>query len=101
MSKKICFVVNEKDNVATILKEDLKVGTKLEVKLGENSIYIELQEKVKYGHKVAITPIKNGEKIIKYGLTIGLANKDIKVGEHVHTHNVESIRGRGDLVGRR
>lgn len=101
MSKKICFVVNEKDNVATILKEDLKVGTKLEVKLGENSKYIELQEKVKYGHKVAITPIKNGEKIIKYGLTIGLANKDIKVGEHVHTHNVESIRGRGDLVGRR
>jgi hypothetical protein len=27
-----------------------------------------------------------------------VATKDIKVGEHVHVHNVASTRGRGDVV---
>lgn len=40
------------------------------------------------GHKYAITPIKKGEDVIKYGNPIGHATCDIGVGEHVHTHNV-------------
>ncbi|MCK4789806.1 MAG: hypothetical protein KAV87_39060, partial [Desulfobacteraceae bacterium] len=28
---------------------------------------------------------------------IGKASQDIQVGHHVHVHNVESFRGRGDL----
>jgi altronate dehydratase small subunit len=34
--------------------------------------------------------------VIKYGETIGLATSDISPGEHVHVHNVEGQRGRGD-----
>ena len=30
-----------------------------------------------------------GERILKYGQTIGFARLDIAPGEHVHTHNVE------------
>ena len=40
------------------------------------------------GHKVAIKPIKNGETIKKYAQIIGYADKDIEIGEHVHTHNM-------------
>ena len=40
------------------------------------------------GHKYALTDIKKGENIIKYGNPIGHATEDIKKGEHVHTHNV-------------
>ncbi len=29
--------------------------------------------------------------VIKYGHVIGRAKRDIKVGEHVHVHNVESL----------
>jgi hypothetical protein len=36
---------------------------------------------------------------VKYGSTIGTATDDIQPGEHVHTHNVASGRGRGDLHG--
>jgi hypothetical protein len=34
---------------------------------------------------------------MKYGSPIGVATMDIPVGAHVHTHNVSSARGRGDL----
>ena len=42
------------------------------------------------GHKYALTDIKAGEHVIKYGNPIGHATCDIKVGEHVHTHNVKT-----------
>lgn len=42
------------------------------------------------GHKTAIRDIKKGENIIKYGYPIGHALEDIKAGEHVHTHNIQT-----------
>lgn len=42
------------------------------------------------GHKYARVDIKAGEKIIKYGQSIGHALCDIKKGEHVHTHNIKT-----------
>lgn len=42
------------------------------------------------GHKYAIRDIKKGENVIKYGYPIGHATEDIKVGDHVHTHNVKT-----------
>jgi altronate dehydratase small subunit len=35
---------------------------------------------------------------MKYGSVIGTAIADIEAGSHVHTHNVASTRGRGDLA---
>ena len=37
------------------------------------------------------------DNVVKYGHAIGVATKDIPTGAHVHTHNVASTRGRGDL----
>jgi altronate dehydratase small subunit len=34
--------------------------------------------------------------VLKYGQLIGKASRALKAGEHAHTHNVESARGRGD-----
>lgn len=50
------------------------------------------------GHKIAIKSIKKGEYIIKYGEIIGMAIKDISIGEHVHVHNVASIRFREGVL---
>ena len=47
-------------------------------------------------HKIAIRPIRRGDKVYKYGQPIGVASADIAPGEHVHVHNLESDRGRGD-----
>ncbi|MBP5153361.1 MAG: altronate dehydratase [Lachnospiraceae bacterium] len=40
------------------------------------------------GHKMAVCDIKEGESVIKYGEPIGKAKCDIRVGEHVHVHNL-------------
>jgi hypothetical protein len=42
------------------------------------------------GHKVACRRIVAGEKILKYGVPIGSATRDIEPGEHVHLHNMKS-----------
>jgi len=49
------------------------------------------------GHKMARRAIAAGEILVKYGQTIGRVIAAILPGEHVHTDNVESLRGRGDL----
>jgi altronate hydrolase len=50
----------------------------------------EVREKIPTGHKIAISGIDAGEKVIKYGFPIGTATQDIVPGEHVHVHNLRS-----------
>lgn len=79
--------VDERDNVATVLKNceanDVVGG-------------VRLNEAISNGHKFALQDILKGENIIKYGEVIGQASCVIQKGSHVHTHNIEGIRGRGD-----
>lgn len=49
-----------------------------------------VEVKLENGHKYAACDIKTGENIIKYGNPIGHATRDIKRGEHVHTHNMKT-----------
>jgi altronate dehydratase small subunit len=47
-------------------------------------------DRVPTGHKIALTPIAAGEKVVKFGTPIGSATCDIAPGEYVHTHNLKS-----------
>jgi altronate dehydratase large subunit len=58
---------------------------------------VSLYQPIPTGHKYALRPIAAGELVLKYGQPIGRATASIAAGEHVHVHNVESLRGRGDL----
>lgn len=82
------LLVNKIDNVVTAL-ENLSVGMEVDG--------IKILQDIQRGHKFAICDIKKGGFIIKYGEHIGAASVDIKKGQHVHVHNIEGIRGRGDL----
>ena len=42
------------------------------------------------GHKYALRDIAAGEKVIKYGMPIGVATAAIGKGEHIHTHNMKT-----------
>jgi altronate hydrolase len=89
---KSVLVISEHDNVATAL-EALEPGRALTVRTGT----VTVRDPIPRGHKVALTAISTGEAVIKYGSPIGTASADIEAGRHVHTHNVASSRGRGDL----
>lgn len=92
------MVVDSRDNVATALS-DLRPGDMVELHTGETGLVIEIISPIPFGHKFSLGAITAGSPITKYGETIGIATADIRPGEHVHTHNVVSARGRGDLAG--
>ncbi|MCR4956839.1 MAG: UxaA family hydrolase [Lachnospiraceae bacterium] len=95
---KIALRVNDLDNVATIFANDIKDGMEVEIRDKKgNKQPVKVIGDVPYGHKIAVKDIKTGEQIIKYGEEIGVATHDIKLGEYVHVHNLDSMRGRGDL----
>lgn len=89
------LVLNRQDSVATLI-DNGAAGEECELR-GESNGRIRLSADVPYGHKVAIKPIAKGALVVKYGEKIGRATAAICIGEHVHVHNVESLRGRGDL----
>jgi altronate dehydratase small subunit len=55
-----------------------------------------LSQDIPFGHKFSTKDIQKGEPVIKYGEIIGKAITNISKGGHVHVHNVEGLKGRGD-----
>jgi altronate dehydratase small subunit len=92
--------VEPNDNVATAIRE-IDEGEVVEVERGESGevVEVEILEDIPFGHKIALEDVAEGDTIYKYGVSIGYASRGIDAGEWVHTHNVDSNYGRGDLGG--
>jgi altronate dehydratase large subunit len=88
MTTLILLRLHENDNVAVALV-DLLVGATVAY---DDGLSLTLRDAVPFGHKVALVAIAPGERVVKYGETIGLATQDIAPGDHVHTHNLVSTR---------
>lgn len=71
--------IDPRDNVTTLLDE----------RIGETTLAggAAAAAGVPFGHKVALRPIAAGEPVIKYGIPIGRATRDIAAGDLVHVHN--------------
>ena len=80
------------DGAALRLKDDDDVAVVLRP--------LEQGDAVRFGETavIAAAAIPSGALIHKYGQVIGRASTPIASGEHVHVHNVEGTRGRGDLA---
>lgn len=92
----IALQINDMDNVATVFN-DINIGEEVIVQDKKGTkVSLASESQIVFGHKIAIKDIKKDDKIIKYGEEIGIATKDIAHGEHVHIHNLDSARGRGD-----
>ncbi|MEK5183864.1 UxaA family hydrolase [Solibacillus sp. FSL W7-1324] len=89
------IVLSERDNVATAL-ENIPIHSEIQIPLKNN--LVKLKQEIQFGHKFALEDILKGDRIIKYGETIGVATCNILKGFHVHVHNLEGTRGRGDKV---
>lgn len=77
--------LNPVDNVAVCLEAGVAGES---VVIGGQSIA--LVNNIPVGHKVALSVIAPNADVIKYGSPIGHALSEIKVGEHVHTHNLKT-----------
>jgi len=95
-SQEKIIILNPKDNVG-IIKKDVSQGEKIIIDKEEFQNLIEVKDNIPYRFKIALKNIDTGENIIKSGEIIGKAKEEIKKGEMVHVHNIEGLRGRGDL----
>lgn len=89
MSQYRLLCLHKEDNVAVALTE-IPAQTNVELQVGTEVVSLTVLENIRFGHKLAIKPIKQGEDVIKYGQVIGIATQEIKPGQHVHVHNIKS-----------
>ncbi len=94
MHKK-AHVIHPADNVAVAVAP-IGAGERIKVERDGGEV-IEAAEDIEFGHKLALEDLAPGDLVVKYGEVIGRATKRIVKGAHVHVHNLESMRGRGDL----
>jgi len=77
--------INPRDNVAVCL-ESMAKGDKIIIGGKE----IVLEEEIPAGHKIALSPISEGEDVVKYGEPIGHVTCSIETGTHIHSHNLKT-----------
>jgi len=92
------ILIDPKDNVATVI-DDVKSRDQVAVMVGKKKVAtVRALKAIPFAHKIALCNMTKGDTVLKYGVSIGSASKAIKKGDHVHIQNMESNRGRGDLV---
>jgi len=95
MSERIGIRIDADDNVVTVV-EEAGPGDDICFAAEDGPRRITPAGPIPSGHKVALADVEPGEKIVKYGQTIGTASCRIRQGEHVHDHNVRSaVQGAG------
>jgi altronate dehydratase small subunit len=77
--------VDPKDNVCTATRA-IDSGTPVQL----NGHTVLISQTVPFGFKIAACRIAIDDKVIKYGVPIGSATRDIAIGEMVHVHNMKS-----------
>ena len=86
MAEKYAKKIAANDNVATCVA-DVKAGETVTVRFNGVVNEYKALEDIPFGHKIALNPIKKGEKVFKYGVEIGEMNEDVEVGGWIHCHN--------------
>lgn len=87
------FLVHREGDAVAVATRDLSPGAVEGGYLeGPASVTVDLVETVPLGHKFALRDLAAGDEVIEYGVCVATAAKDITTGQHVHVHNVRSIR---------
>lgn len=92
------ILIHDKDNVAVALR-DIHQNEEIVVGKENGSFRMKVSETIPFGHKFAVRYLEKDVTVIKYGEIIGRTTVAIPSGAHAHIHNIESLRGRGDLKG--
>ncbi len=90
----IQFLVHEKADSVGVATVDIKQGEKAEGLYmdSQEPTAVEALQDIPLGHKIALKAHIPEDTIIKYGYDIGKVVADIKVGDHVHVHNLKTKR---------
>ena len=77
--------VHPADNVAIIVAEDgAAPGT-------HDATGFTVRERIPQSHKVALARMQKGEPVMRYGQTIGMANRDVEMGSWVREEDLDLL----------
>ena len=86
------LLIDDRDSAAVVV-EPVKRGDEVTYEMKDHrKRTVTASEDIPIFHKIAVTAVKKGQPVIKYGEHIGVAGCDIEPGCHVHVHNVENCR---------
>ena len=90
----IQFLVHERSDNVGVATVDIKAGEAVKGLYMDTQAPVEVRAimEIPLGHKVSLRDLKTGDTVIKYGHDIGRVTAAIKVGEHVHVHNLKTKR---------
>lgn len=79
------ILIDPRDNVGIVV-DTVAPGDQIEI----DGQVITALDHIQLPHKIALADLKPGAHVIKYGAVIGYATREIRAGQHVHVHNVDS-----------
>ena len=85
------LVLHRDDDVA-VLTRHVEAGESVEVAVPGGLIRLQLPGAVAIGHKIALRSMGVGHQVRKYGEVIGALTASVVPGEHIHVHNLVSLR---------
>lgn len=85
------LVLQPDDDVAVLIR-DADIGETIFAGGLPSPIEIVARSRIPAGHKVLLRTLRAGEHVRKYGEVIGRLTADTAAGEHVHVHNLTSLR---------
>ena len=86
------MIIDGADNVGVAIYPVKKGDTIAYLDSQKQTVEIQAAEDIQIYHKFAVRDIEEDMPIVKYGQHIGRAAAFIGKGQHVHVHNVKSVR---------
>ena len=88
------FLVHAPGDAVGVAVRDIAPGPAIRSRVmdGGGDVELDVVSEIPLGHKIALRDIAAGERVVKYGVPIGKASRDIRTGEHVHVHNLRGER---------
>lgn len=90
----ITFLMHESQDSVGVAVTDIKAGQEVQGRSlhGAASPKLKALSDIPLGHKIALRDFRPGDTVIKYGVDIGKIVAPVKMGEHVHVHNLKTKR---------
>lgn len=90
----IHFLIHDSEDTVGVAVVDIAAGTECTGRnLANNEPLIaKAVESIPLGHKLSLRDFSPGDTVIKYGCEIGRVVQPIKIGQHVHVHNLKTKR---------
>lgn len=86
------MVLHPDDDVA-VLVGPVEAGGAVETRGACPGLVLRAAGALPAGHKLALRSLAEGSDVRKYGEVIGRLTRPVAAGDHVHIHNLASLRG--------